>query len=566
MKILIVTPDLIGPIKNGGIGTFVTEISEVWGKDHDVNILFTGAVEVDQKNWLESYSSRGIRVEILKPEKLNPGEPWFIGRSRHIVDSYNLSVFDLVIFQDWHGNGYEAIRRKAFNPEGFPKIFVVVHSPDRWQRDSNGVNHSNYAGDIHQDFVEQFCIQFADEVIFPSKAMAAWVNQQGWKPKGNIQIGVGYPVSIDDTPNKAQSIKPTSVAFYGRLERRKGLRYFLDEIEKYLTRHPDAIDEIKFVGKHGWLDNVTSDKAISEFTTRLSGISKTTHIKVVSDATRDQALKEVSSGRYLIFTPSLQDNLPFATIELASLGLNVFGSEIGGIPEILPNERLFRIRPWEIVRVLEKNLGTHVEVFKLDSSRWNSFWRELPSSIDKNLTRDSSTSLRYRCICTCKSCENCGERTYKVRAHLAPEIMLSDNPGSSWTTEFVPTLAFIPALAGNGHILIQSGSKIPSQLASNVAEEPLWLAANERALILRSKPDLSLPLCERVSSISSHLEAFSQLRNADSISKDFVRAFLTIGIPKNKKIYWRIEAFLMPRGSKKRSFAKKLAKKFKLIP
>jgi hypothetical protein len=65
LRICIVTPDIRGPIRNGGIGTACEAIAQVLaGAGHEITILYArghysegSAIET----WVDHYAARGIK-------------------------------------------------------------------------------------------------------------------------------------------------------------------------------------------------------------------------------------------------------------------------------------------------------------------------------------------------------------------------------------------------------------------------------------------------------------------------------------------------------------------------
>jgi hypothetical protein len=83
MSAVIVTPDLVGPIKNGGIGTFATNFAFLLARHScDVSIIFTNPVEVQQDRWLSMYRQQHIQVDMISDGQ---------------KDSFNSASFDFVL-------------------------------------------------------------------------------------------------------------------------------------------------------------------------------------------------------------------------------------------------------------------------------------------------------------------------------------------------------------------------------------------------------------------------------------------------------------------------------------
>ena len=65
LRICIATEDIVGPVRNGGIGTTYAALAEFLAKgDHEVTILYLKGHEVENEtldHWIEHYGNKGIR-------------------------------------------------------------------------------------------------------------------------------------------------------------------------------------------------------------------------------------------------------------------------------------------------------------------------------------------------------------------------------------------------------------------------------------------------------------------------------------------------------------------------
>src|SRR5580765_2101319 len=62
LRICIATSDLLGPIRNGGVGTASAVLAEVLAEaGHDVTLLYAGTYEQgDERQWLDHFQQRNI--------------------------------------------------------------------------------------------------------------------------------------------------------------------------------------------------------------------------------------------------------------------------------------------------------------------------------------------------------------------------------------------------------------------------------------------------------------------------------------------------------------------------
>ena len=136
-RICIATPDILGPIKNGGIGTAYHHLARqlaAWG--HEVTIAYVNYNAADAAQMAAAralYASHGVAFEPIVPrpaaESLLARIPapgwtllaWLRARER---------PFDVVHVPDWHGLGYGALLAKSLGLAFGDTHFVVIgHAP-----------------------------------------------------------------------------------------------------------------------------------------------------------------------------------------------------------------------------------------------------------------------------------------------------------------------------------------------------------------------------------------------------------------------------------------------------
>jgi len=127
------------------------------------------------------------------------------------------------------------------------------------------------------------------------------------------------------------------LAFFGRLETRKGLDLFLRALRRLSQDVRKRIKEVHFVGKVGEVGGEAGDEIIRR---EMAQLGLNFHIQTELDAS--QAIDYLKGIRATVIVPSLMDNYPFTVLETISVGLPVQASAVGGIPEILGEENTFR--------------------------------------------------------------------------------------------------------------------------------------------------------------------------------------------------------------------------------
>lgn len=354
MRICIVTPDIVGPIKNGGIGTHCHHFAKFARESgHEVTVVFTGPVETGtpeehRDHYREMLDVRFVNLEETRSLDIDfplNGAPWFIERSLNVARwlAAREEQFDLVMFQDWHANGFVSVQMKragvAFR---HVTLATMLHSPAEWQRE--GMKDWPLGGveTMMLDHCERHAAEFSDLVIAPSRHMFDWVLAHGWKLPARREV---LPLLLE-TPAAPEPVpfSGRDVIFFGRLETRKGLEIFaqaLLALEGELKSAGKTL-RLHFLGKNGLVDRKDAAAWLGEHLGEKEGSTRPWEIRIVDGLGHDDAMNYLLAHRdALVVTPSLLDNMPYAVLEAVTMGLNILPTSVGGIPEIFtPGTRL----------------------------------------------------------------------------------------------------------------------------------------------------------------------------------------------------------------------------------
>lgn len=126
MQILIVTPDLLGPVKNGGIGTHCYHLARLLAQEAtlQVSILFTlDCTKEDREKWTLFYKQLKIALIFLPSawEKNTPQSGFYYhDRAYAVYTLIKEKNWDIIHFRDYKADGFVAIRAKK-NGHSIPK-------------------------------------------------------------------------------------------------------------------------------------------------------------------------------------------------------------------------------------------------------------------------------------------------------------------------------------------------------------------------------------------------------------------------------------------------------------
>lgn len=351
MKTVIVTPDTVGPVANGGIGTFVYNFARLLrAHQHDVSVMFTREAEAAPESWRHLYDDHGIGFIHVPPRRdglHGLGYEWFVRDSIAVSKAMPDDV-DVVYFQEWLANGFHYLRRRRFLSGKQPVCVTVLHSNSAWIRSGMQRFPLGYP-DASLDFAEAYTAQHTDFVLAPSQHMIDWVRGYGWQlpPDERVRV-MGYPFEhpypLSDDVQHAPHFK--RVIFFGRLETRKGLEVFVGAMQKLYAdakNHPALahLEEVVLLGKRGTGAHMTPEQA-------KAGLAAHVPVRILENYDQPSALRFLAENRAdsLVVMPSRVDNLPFAVIEAATMpGLNFITSDTGGIREIMGEGGAHQLTP-----------------------------------------------------------------------------------------------------------------------------------------------------------------------------------------------------------------------------
>lgn len=343
-SVCIVTPDVIGPVANGGIGTSCTALAEFLADaGFDVSLLLT-LPECEQRpdtGWRLRYERRGIAVHVLSQQTTPDGEtlayepnhPHLV-RSLHAYEWLAARRFSIIFFMDWQGAGFHSLSAKATGL-AFRDTWLVVqaHSPTVW--------HSLYSHEpftqpdqLLTSFLERRSVELADVVVSPSRYMLDWMTDFGWKvPRDHVVLPNLIPQEASDRHQvRRRAAMVRNVVFFGRLEQRKGLELFCDAIDR-IEAAGGRLPAVVFLGKFG---KVGASHSGVYILSRAAGWK--TPICLLCTLDQPGAISWLIENDALAVIPSVMDNAPYTIVECIALGVPFIARATGGVPEMIAAE------------------------------------------------------------------------------------------------------------------------------------------------------------------------------------------------------------------------------------
>ena len=346
LNICIITQDFVGPVKNGGIGTAYTYAAKALAQaGHSVTVLYSikNCVDKNLAYWQSFYAEIGIKfVPIVEPEVPIVRGPTSGGiRIAYQVYEWlkkRSDEFDFVHASEWSANAYFCLQAKHSGLYFQNTQFVIkCSSPTLWNRIGNAEPISDVRS-LSLMYVERRSVELADYVICGSQYLLNWMEDQNYSipyKKTYVQPNI-FPVDdVDRSKVTDVPVEVKELVFFGRLEPRKGLHFFVDALIQLKTKgffDQRAIPCISLLGKPREGFNLKA---------QINKLEKQLGIKVnlLDDKNQPKALEYLSSGSGRVAVmPSLMDNSPFGVYECLAKGIAFITSTAGGGKELISKE------------------------------------------------------------------------------------------------------------------------------------------------------------------------------------------------------------------------------------
>ena len=341
LRICFVTGEVLGAHKNGGIGTATTHLALFLARaGHSVTIVYTGAPWVDHAHpWMRRCEAGGVAVMHLDARD---GEiyPLWLRETCVMLDYLRGLEQDVILFQDWEGPAFASVVAKRTGIAFARTVLAVVaHGPTAWLLDANRrlARDPRTLAHLH---MERVAFEQADAVLCPSRHMLDWLRGSGQPLPDRAEA---LPLYLWSDPEDAlperrgEALEAVGrLAFFGRLETRKGVDLFLDAILSDALADRDF--EVAFVGKPA---SHTPDTIRDAVARRRPSLLPRLFFE--ADLDTDAAQAFLRDGRWLAVIPSLVDNAPCVISECLRRAIPFVSTLTGGIPELVHEGDVARV-------------------------------------------------------------------------------------------------------------------------------------------------------------------------------------------------------------------------------
>jgi glycosyltransferase involved in cell wall biosynthesis len=335
-----VADELLGYAGNG-IGTTTTFVSLALARTgHDVEILFAGrrSDEAVDPEWQRLYDEAGVSVREV-PQGSQQVEPGHFARARDVEAALGADPPDVVIVQDLGAPAYTALRLRRLGLAFERTSFVVFcHGTRQWITDVSQKVRV-LPGALAVTVLERASVELADVVVSPSAYLVDWMRAEGWElpPQTFVIPHVSRAGATGEPPPpvQADSDRVDRVAFFGRLEERKGVRPFLAALNALEPELLERLD-VEFIGRP------TPPWPVERVTELLSEDTRSRLRRLSFETALDQhdALARLRRPGTLAVMPSFEENSPNTVYECLENQIPFIASNVAGIRELVaPDDR-----------------------------------------------------------------------------------------------------------------------------------------------------------------------------------------------------------------------------------
>jgi len=339
VRVILVTDELLGYTRTGGIGTATTFLALGLGRlGHEVELLYGSEPpgEPLAQPWARLYEEAGVSIRML-PRSDARVEPPYFGRMRDVELALTADAPDVVITQDLAAPAYAAMRTRALGLAFDETLFVVYsHGTRQWITDA-ARKIRVLPGALGITMLEQASIELADVVVSPSQYLVDWMRRRTWRlppdtrviPHLTRSVATGAPQG--QAEGSAEGVQ--RLAYFGRLEERKGIRPFIEGLNALPGDLLTGI-EVEFIGRSTptWTPELV--KAL---------LPERVHVSFETNLDQPEALARLACPGTLAVMPSFEETFGNTVRECLDYGIPFIASTAAAIQELVAPEDRARV-------------------------------------------------------------------------------------------------------------------------------------------------------------------------------------------------------------------------------
>ena len=361
-RITLVSSQLLGFDVMGGVGAATTFLAIALARmGHRVDVLYAKEklhAPMDQE-WVSRYETAGVRIRRLPAVDVSI-EPVTFARLWAVERALRANPPDVVIAHEYGAPAYVALRLRRLGLAYEDTLFVTYcHGTGWWAKTIIG-NARLSPQILAHARVEQAGVELSDVVVSPSAYLVDWMRGQGWQfsearviPLVTRSTATRGPLAATAEVDGDRTVE--RLAFFGRLEKRKGVEPFVRGLNALAPELLEGI-ELEFLGKP------SSDWGPEEVAALISEPAKHALRRVAFETDLDQqdALSRLARPGTLAVMPSLVENSPNVVYECLEAKIPFITSAAGGAGELVAAEDrarvLFEPTPEGVAAALQRSL------------------------------------------------------------------------------------------------------------------------------------------------------------------------------------------------------------------
>jgi glycosyltransferase involved in cell wall biosynthesis len=302
---------------------------------HDVTLVYVhdsfrrGTVA----EWEAYFARHGIRfVHVPQP---HPGPVWYGGRKEASLDCYRWLAahgpFDVIHSHEWLGLPYYALVAKrlglAFQSTTLCGGNARPDALEPRRRGTAGRDARGLGGGLHGAPLGRAGRRRREPE--PLHARLDALPTAGGCPRRATSHKTSWKSRARPALDPPASRPVRELVFFGRLDRRKGVPFFCDVVDRLQARGRSEV-AVTFLGSSVHFDGKASDEYVRA---RAAAWRRPPHI--ATDMSREEALAYLAGDGRLAVMPASADNLPCTVHECIQLGIPFLASDVGGTPELV---------------------------------------------------------------------------------------------------------------------------------------------------------------------------------------------------------------------------------------
>lgn len=238
------------------------------------------------------------------------------------------SGIDFLEVPEWGGEGF------VFSKTRNCPLIVRLHTPHFLLRGIEQVPLS--LSSLLIERIEREAIQGADIITSPSLSMAKIVSNCYGIPLDRIHV-IRNPIDVNvfQSADRHTVQRENIILYVGRLAKRKGVHTLIEAIPQIIDAHPAT--KFLFVGPDMMLPN-SGGSMKAELLARAATQNISNKVQFLPPQSRKDLIK-IYQASNLCVVPSFYDNYPYTCLEAMACGKPVVVSDIGGLSELVEDQR-----------------------------------------------------------------------------------------------------------------------------------------------------------------------------------------------------------------------------------